>query len=186
MSTELIPIDQIKFKELAAAIKVLNESGLVEKKIPTVGVSRDELVKQFVNAVQAIPDDPDTGDWTGPAEVGNYYMSLLAPAATKEKEKTSGSKKDKGATKGAGAKDKGEAKPGVIASILDIIKEKGPVDLAGIKQELATKFPDRDAAKTAKTVYAQLGGKIRPLRMEVQKNIAFDIVDGKFSIKNIS
>jgi hypothetical protein len=67
--------EKIKFKELAKAIKALNDSDLLETKIATVGKAKEELVKLFIAGVQAVPDDAD-GNWTGPDEVAAYYMEI--------------------------------------------------------------------------------------------------------------
>jgi len=82
MSVRLIEMKKIKFKELAEEIKRLNDSGLLKKEIKTVGKTKEVLVDLFVEAVQSIPDDVD-GDWTGPEETAEYYMSLLETDAEK-------------------------------------------------------------------------------------------------------
>jgi hypothetical protein len=64
--------------------------------------------------------------------------------------------------------------PGVIASILNVIKEsEAPVSEAQILAELIKLFPDRESAAMQKTVKAQLGGKAQPLRMESEKDVKF-------------
>jgi hypothetical protein len=76
-------LGEIKFKELAVEMKRLNDSGLIAEKINAVGKTKEELVDLFVKAVQAIPDD-ENGNWTGPAETAEYYMSILADGDKKK------------------------------------------------------------------------------------------------------
>ncbi len=77
---------------------------------------------------------------------------------------------------------KGIKGPGVISSILDIIKEKGPICIENIGKRLAVKFPDRSPASMLKTVKAQIGGKKRPLRLEAEKKVKFIIENDEFSL----
>ena len=90
--------------------------------------------------------------------------------------------------KDAGQKDQVETvavekKLGVIASILDIITNKGPINITDIHSELVKMFPDRPADGMRKTCSAQVGGKRRPLRLEKEKGVTFSINDkGEFSI----
>ena len=74
-------------------------------------------------------------------------------------------------------------KPGVIQSILSVIKKKGPIDKPGIHKELIKLFPDRDPQGMLKTIGCQVGGKNRPLRMEKERKVKFLIKDNKFSLK---
>lgn len=74
MST--IDLKEIKFKELSAAVKALNESGCLEEKILTVGVSKEALVEKFLAAVEGIPDN-NKDEWTGPKEAGEYYNKIV-------------------------------------------------------------------------------------------------------------
>jgi hypothetical protein len=183
MKTKLIEMGEIKFKELAANIKVLNDSGMISEKINAIGKTKGELVDLFVDRVQGIPDD-ENGNWTGPEEVAAYYMTLLSPE-TKDKSEAKAAKTLKPVKdKGKKSKEGKAAGPGVIATIFDLIKTKAPITIPAIKEALAVQFADRDQAKMAKTVYAQIGGKKRPLRMETEKNVTFEINDkGEFSIQ---
>ena len=141
-----IEIEKIKFKELATAIKVLNESGLLEEKIATVGKSKDELVKLFIGAVQAVPDDAE-GNWTGPAAVAEYYQSIVvtdaveAPEEKQKKEKAPKEKKEK-----APKEEKGR-----LDMTLQAIKDKGNEP-----------FKREDIANIASAAYEALGGRNNP------------------------
>lgn len=77
-------------------------------------------------------------------------------------------------------KEKVEKTPGVIATILNLIKE-GPQTQAGILDKLVFAFPEREVEAMKKTVSAQIGGfKKQPTRMEQEKNVQFLItVDDK-------
>jgi hypothetical protein len=88
-------------------------------------------------------------------------------------------KKDKPKGKKSEKKEKG---PGVIASILQVIKDNGPVARESILDELTELFPDRDPKAMNKTVQAQIGGKKSPTRMEREKGVKFKIKDSKYSI----
>ena len=58
--TERTKVD-VKFKDLRIAVVALNESGLIKESIRLVGVDRNVTNKQFMDAVEGIPDDPETG-----------------------------------------------------------------------------------------------------------------------------
>lgn len=177
---KLIEIGEIKFKELASAINALNESGLIEPKIKTVGKSKEELIKVFVSTVQSIGDDETTGEWKGPVEAGEYYNKIMVdePAAPetpvqekKKREKKSNTEK----------KEKSPSGSGIIASILEFIKENGPITKEGILSKLQERFPDHDLDKMKKTVYAQVGGK-KETRMEKEKGVKFEISEAGIKI----
>ncbi len=72
--------------------------------------------------------------------------------------------------------------PGVISSILEIIRTKGPVTKEAILDELCKRFPDRKKESMNKTIQAQIGGKKSPTRMEKEKKIKFVIKDDKYSL----
>ena len=115
----LVDVKTIKFKELSAAVKMLNDSGLLKDPIKTVGVTKETIIKEFVAGVQSVPDDKE-GNWTGPVEVANYYGSIVVPdpkvVEAEKKEKAPKEKKEKVAKekKAPGEKSK---------SSLEIMKE---------------------------------------------------------------
>jgi hypothetical protein len=98
----IIDMTKVKFKELSAAVKLLNDSNLLAAKIPTVGATKEATVKAFTEAVQNIQDDDD-GNWLGPVEVANYYNSIVTPVTEPEKTEEKPSTK---ATEKAPAKEK--------------------------------------------------------------------------------
>jgi len=88
-------VPDVKFKELAAAVKLLNDSGLLEKPILTVGVSKEVIINEFLKGVLAVPDDKE-GNWTGPKEVAEYYEKIVLPdPKVVEEEKKMADKKEK-------------------------------------------------------------------------------------------
>ena len=102
-------------------------------------------------------------------------------------EKASGNGKDKpakgkgskaGKPVGQGKKTPGNDRPGVIATIQELITAK-PMDKDELLLALVKKFPDRPPAGMAKTIQAQL-----PNRMAKERGIKIaKSKDGKFSAK---
>ena len=67
-------------------------------------------------------------------------------------------------------------KPGVIASILDIITNApAPVNEDNIVDALFVLFPEKTKDSMRNTVRAQVGGKTQPTRMEQEKKVTFVI-----------
>ena len=66
-----------------------------------------------------------------------------------------------------------EKGPGVIASILEFIKE-APYNRIEILAKLKTRFPDRDEEAMSKTLKVQIEGK-SPTRLEKEKNIKLTV-----------
>ena len=97
-----------------------------------------------------------------------------APSNKAEKEAPE-NKSASGKKKSAPKKAKG---PGVIASIQEIITDKGPINKAGILKILVKKFPDREEESMEKTVNVQI-----PNRMSKEKGINIEVDDkGRFSV----
>ena len=86
------------------------------------------------------------------------------------------------------AKEQAEKKrPGVIVSILDFIKSsKKPVTQAQVLAHLEVEFPKRETKSMTNTIKAQIGGKKRPMRMEREKQVIFDVVENKAGVKSYS
>ncbi|MBU0778311.1 hypothetical protein KKH23_10090 [Patescibacteria group bacterium] len=161
----LIEIKQIKFKELAAAVKVLNDSGFLKEAIPTVGQSKEAIVRAFVRSVQAIPDDAD-GNWTGPAEVADYYEKIVilpppAVVAEEKKEKNEKAKKE--------PKEKKELKE-------KIPKEKSVSSIDLMKELLAKKTSDAEITKVFTEKFQKKDPKVTAdfveKRIKIYKNLA--------------
>ena len=89
----------------------------------------------------------------------------------KKKDKSKGKDKKK-------AKNTGTSKPGVIASIIEIIEKHGPISKASIVKRLAKRFPEREPERMAKTVGVQV-----PSRLRSDKSIEVVCEDGKYSIE---
>ena len=101
----------------------------------------------------------------------------------KQPKKTS--KKSTGNTEATTSNKKSKPKkPGVIASILEFIDKSGPISKNQIHKRLVKRFPDRNPDSMKKTIACQITGKKRPLRMEKEKGVKFDIdKDGCYSLK---
>lgn len=178
------PAVEVKFKDLREAVVALNESGLVPTKIKLVGAAKEEILKNFMAAVAGI-EDVD-GKFPGPKAALTLYNDIVeqeekaVKAAEKaaEKPKEQKAPKEKKEKKVKFAKEpklgKEEKGPGVIASILEFIKEEGPITKAAILEKLAERFPERAIDQMKKTVAVQLGGT--PCRMEKERGVSF-IVD---------
>lgn len=108
-----------------------------------------------------------------------------APKLSKQEKAAAAAKAkaDKAATAEKAKADKAAVvaepkKPGVIASILDVItKSATPVNEEQIVTELAVLFPEKERNSMRNTVRAQIGGKTQPVRMETEKKVTFVITE---------
>lgn len=182
----------VKFKDLRIAVQALNESKLLDKAIKLVGISKDQILTDFMAVMEKVPDD-EAGKFPGPKMALDFYNGVLdLQEKAKEEvvppkpEAEAKPKKEKvgGAAKSAKEKkEKVDKGPGVIASILDIIKSAKPPGITKVEilDALVVAFPDREKEKMAKTVAVQLSGK-NGCRMETEKGVTFKVTDGKFAI----
>lgn len=69
-------------QELKDAVKALNESGLIEKKIKVVAVKTVDLEKAFIDAVKAIPEEKEEEI---PDVVVDAYNSIMKEKGETEK-----------------------------------------------------------------------------------------------------
>lgn len=179
MAVKIIKIEDIKFKELSAAIKAINDSGKLPDKIVAVGKSKEDLVNLFIGAVQAIPDAED-GTWTGPDAAAEYYQKITvpdeAPAAPAAGTKKGGAAKTKTPSAPKEPKEKKKGRLFISASIL-----------AKAKGETVT-----DLIKAADAEYAKEGGKanekeaawaMKTVLAAVEAFDLFAIADGKITRK---
>ena len=201
------------FKFLKETAKGFNDLGVLKKKIALVGRKKEQIVEDFILALESITEKSEEEvkvlGWEN-RRIANLYnayvdleqekeMAILfplkekekeekvedahasVPSPSKEKEDSGGEpKKDEKVEKRNVRKGKG---PGVIMTILDLIRKNGPIDKGQILEILVKSFPDREENKMKKTVNAQIGGKKRPTRMEREKGLEFIIDEGKYSIK---
>ena len=111
------------------------------------------------------------------AEESAEFVEGAEKPAKEEKPKAKGKAAKKPTEPKAEKTEKAPAepkKPGVIASILEVIQNsETPVSETQILAELVKRFPDKESASMHKTIKAQLGGKEQPLRMESEKNVKF-------------
>lgn len=89
----------------------------------------------------------------------------------KEKRKTEEPEKKEKKTR----EKKGE---GVVATIISLIKTKGPITKEKISKELEKKFPERNAEGMKKTLHIQLGG-----RLAKEKNLKIENTEKGYVIK---
>jgi len=66
-------ITEIDVKELKVVTKELNDSGLIKKKIKIVGAKVDQILTDFSEAIEALPEDADI-----PASIATFYNDLYA------------------------------------------------------------------------------------------------------------
>lgn len=64
-------LEEINAKELKAVVKELNESGVLPKKIRLVGISMENLVKEFSKAIEDLPEDAKV-----PQMAADFYNDL--------------------------------------------------------------------------------------------------------------
>ncbi len=66
-------LEEINAKELKAVVKELNESGVLPKKIRLVGISIENLIKEFSKAIEELPEDAKV-----PQMAADFYNDLYA------------------------------------------------------------------------------------------------------------
>lgn len=105
---------EVNFKDLRAAVVDLNKSGLIEKAIALVGAAKEKIYEQFMEAMDKIEDDPETGEFPKGAEVALTYFNKMVDAEKKEKKevvKEEAPVKAEKATKSKAAKSEKAEKP---------------------------------------------------------------------------
>lgn len=141
-----------------------------------------ELAKELPVTEEAVEAAPATEE--APAAEA-APATEKAPKLNKE-EKAAAAAKAKADKAEAAAKAKADKaavatepkKPGVIASILDVIaKSATPVSEDQIVESLAVLFPEKEKNSMRNTVRAQIGGKTQPVRMETEKKVTFAITE---------
>ena len=79
----------VTFKELKAAVKDLNDSGLLAKKLKVIGVKTEEFKKVFMDAVEALPEEQDKNI---PQSSVAVYNALVAEDALGDDDQTEAGK----------------------------------------------------------------------------------------------
>lgn len=143
-------------QNLKEAVKALNESGLIEKKIKLVAVKMADVEKNFLEAVNSIPEESEAEIPDMVVEVFNTLVKEKdlpieepVPVKSAKKEKVSKPKADKPKKE---KKDKG---PGVIATIKSQLA-KGPITKEKLLNKLVELFPDRPESGMGRTINVQL------------------------------
>ena len=162
-----IEMEKIKFKELALAVKQLNECDLLKSKINTVGKSKEEIVNLFIDGVQSIPDDAE-GNWNGPEAAALYYQSIVVP-----EEVADNPKKEKGEPKAA--KKKSGAPKAEKAAKKNRIEATGECLFACLGSGSANVD---DVATAANAFYAKEGGKANEKEAKWALNVALSVLKG--------
>ncbi len=106
-----------------------------------------------------------------------FEDTMKAEAARTSKPEKAPKKSKEKAEKPEPIKDVKIKNPGVIASILEFIEQKGPITQAQILDMLVKRFPDRAPEQINATIKAQIGGRKRPVRMEREKGITLKITE---------
>lgn len=88
----------------------------------------------------------------------------------------------KAKVKESAKKKAAKKKPGVVAAILEVIQQKGPVSKEQILSKLKHKFPDRPAESMKHTIGAFLSGSPNRMSKEKGVNVVRD-KDGNFIVK---
>ena len=115
--------------------------------------------------------------WENPVEKAEENKAEKPDGKATKPEKAPEPKKEP--AKKAGPKKASTTGPGVIASILEFVKEFGPVTKKELVEKLAVRFPDRKPEAMAKTVQVQL-----PKRMSKEKKVNIVKGDKGFSIES--
>jgi len=150
-------------------VKVLNDSKLLTKQIATVGQTKDAIVNAFVAGVQSIPDDQD-GNWTGPAEVADYYGRIVVPDPPASAPPAAKAK----ATKPASAKPAPAPKPAKAPAE----KKKGRIDVAAdVLADLQGKKSIPDLVKAVGEGYVAAGGNDNPIDTRTYLKMALTVAE---------
>lgn len=65
-------VEEVDVKHMKEAVKALNESGLLKKKIKVVGTSNKNMLDEFVDSIDKLPEDTDF-----PTIVASFYNDLF-------------------------------------------------------------------------------------------------------------
>ncbi len=145
----------VNYKELQKNCKVLFDAKLMTK---YVGIKKNELVEDFLTAVEDAFDDKATV----PAEAIEYYNSIVSALEEEEKEQ----EKEQAPTPKPEAKPKPKAKPkakaapkirvpktnGVVAYACKCVKDNPGITSKQILDGLEIQFPDRPRKGMVSTV----------------------------------
>jgi hypothetical protein len=162
-------------KVLAKVAKELNKVMELEPEIQFDHKRTNDKIKK--DLIEAGAELNENDEISGESKEALEALGVKLPWDKKEVEKEK--EKEKPPIKKAGGKNE----PGIIASILEFISASEGIQISKIHEKLIARFADRDSKAMLKTIKAQIGGKKRPCRMEREKKVTFNIVDGKYSVK---
>ncbi|MFW5721493.1 MAG: hypothetical protein ACOCWW_03845 [Bacteroidota bacterium] len=69
-----VSFESISFKDLKMVCKQLSKSGLIDEDLKVVGVKKDDLIQNFLEAVESVPEAKEEEI---PDEVANMYNSIV-------------------------------------------------------------------------------------------------------------
>lgn len=76
---------EIRFKDLREAVAALNETDLIKEKIKLVGQKKEDILSQFMDVMEKIPNDAE-GKFPGPKVCLDFYNGILDAEEKAEKE----------------------------------------------------------------------------------------------------
>jgi len=124
-------------KELKAAVKALNDSGELEDKIKVVGVSNDDLLETFTEAVELLYE----AEIDVPNEAIEFYNSVYAEDSAEEGEEEEEEEEKAPAKKKPAPKKKPAAKKKPAVKKKPEVKKKAPVKKKATLKKKDTKKP---------------------------------------------
>jgi hypothetical protein len=166
----------IPYNELKKVTKLLNAELRSDEQVK-MNQTKEEMIKQFSSAVVTLHEAGRTFDNNILKFYNKHIVGEEAPEAPEETATTAT------ATATTTAKPKAKKVPGVLDTIFQVISKKGPVGKDKILKVLVKRFPDRDEKAMKSTINCQIGGKVRPTRLEKSRKATFVIKDGLYSVK---
>ena len=131
-------IGKIKMTELKNAVKALNESGLLARKLTFVGVTKEKLVTTFSRACDKLIEK----NVKMPKEAADFYNTIY-------KEEIEGSADGKrNPEKKSKSKQPRQRTDGVVIEAVKQFKKKPTATTQEVSDEVKLKFPDSNPYRT--------------------------------------
>lgn len=185
-------VDGVNMNELKKLAEDLNKVLDPDPPIMTkVGTKKDDLIKAIKKASALLEERDNPTEKKGITKASEKTLIELgvklpwaeaAEAAGEDKGKVNKEPakkevKGKGKETKKGSKNK-ERKPGVIATIQELITDKGPITKEKMLKELVKKFPDREEKSMKNTINVQV-----PNRMAKDKGIKINKNDKGYFVE---
>jgi len=113
-------IKEIDAKELKTVVKELNDMGILDKKIKIVGAKTENILKEFTEAIESLPEDADI-----PASIATFYNDIYADELDDESE---GSNEDADGDEGDADEDADEDEGDADEDEGDADEDEGDAD----------------------------------------------------------